>query len=303
MGKRSLSMMSAGWASALVMSLAQGTSLDAAEPRPASAPSAWKNLQPDLSSHVIKRISDVLPLSDQRNKAGWRRHEPMWDEFDGPKLDRAKWSDHNPEWKGRQPGYFHPDNVAVREGKLHLTMRKGDLPGMPKDAGYHTYTCAAVQSKSKVRYGYFEVMATPMRSAGSSSFWFYDSTKEWWTEIDVYEIGGGAPGFERKVNMNVHVFHTPQEKRHWAIPGSFVAPRKLADADHVYGLDWSKKEIRFYFDGVLVRRGPNTHWHQPLTLNFDSETMPKWFGLPKDEDLPSTYSVEYVRAWKRAKRP
>jgi hypothetical protein len=42
----------------------------------------------------------------------------------------------------------------------------------------------------------------------------------------------------------------------------------------------------------------NTHWHQPLTLNFDSETMPNWFGLPKDSDLPSTYSIEYVRAWK-----
>ncbi|MBA7699614.1 hypothetical protein ES703_108312 [subsurface metagenome] len=36
-------------------------------------------------------------------------------------------------------------------------------------------------------------------------------------------------------------------------------------------------------------------------MNFDSETMPKWFGLPKDSDLPSTYSIEYVRAWK--KRP
>jgi hypothetical protein len=32
---------------------------------------------------------------------------------------------------------------------------------------------------------------------------------------------------------------------------------------------------------------------------FDSETMPKWFGMPDDDDLPSTYSVEYVRAWKR----
>ncbi|HCO93973.1 MAG TPA: hypothetical protein DIU00_08490, partial [Phycisphaerales bacterium] len=34
------------------------------------------------------------------------------------------------------------------------------------------------------------------------------------------------------------------------------------------------------------------------TLNFDSETMPKWFGLPKDSDLPSTYSIEYLRTWK-----
>jgi hypothetical protein len=43
----------------------------------------------------------------------------------------------------------------------------------------------------------------------------------------------------------------------------------------------------------------NTHWHQPLFLIFDSETMPEWFGMPDDEDLPSTYSIKYVRAWKR----
>ena len=42
----------------------------------------------------------------------------------------------------------------------------------------------------------------------------------------------------------------------------------------------------------------HTHWHQPLFLIFDSETMPEWFGMPDDKDLPSTFSLEYVRAWK-----
>ena len=31
----------------------------------------------------------------------------------------------------------------------------------------------------------------------------------WLTEIDVFEIGGKAKGFEHKYNMNVHVFRTP----------------------------------------------------------------------------------------------
>ncbi len=34
-------------------------------------------------------------------------------------------------------------------------------------------------------------------------------------------------------------------------------------------------------------------------LIFDSETMPGWFGMPEDADLPSTFSVDYVRAWKK----
>ena len=48
-----------------------------------------------------------------------------------------------------------------------------------------------------------------------------------------------------------------------------------------------------------MRRVRNTHWHQPLYLIFDSETMPDWFGMPQDKDLPSTFRVEYVRAWKK----
>jgi len=244
------------------------------------------------------RVTDTLPLSDQANEGKWTKYELMSDEFDGTELNPDKWYATNPRWLGRQPAYFYPGNVTVSEGQLHLTMRKQEVPEMPKDKGYHTYTSAAVQSKGKVRYGYFEIKCRPMKSHGSSSFWFYDNTPELWTEIDVFEIGGGSPGFEKKYNMNVHVFKTPTENKHWSSHGQWTAPSNLADDYHTYGLQWDSETIKWYFDGVLIRWVENTHWHQPLTLNFDSETMPNWFGLPSDGDLPSTYSIEYVRAWK-----
>ncbi|MBC8471987.1 MAG: family 16 glycosylhydrolase [Planctomycetes bacterium] len=223
----------------------------------------------------------------------------MSDEFEGARLDPNKWHPVNPKWLGRQPAFFYSGNVSVSDGKLHLIMKKQEVPEMPKEKGYHTYTSAAVQSKTKVKYGYFEVKCRPMKSHGSSSFWFYESSPELWTEIDVFEIGGAAPGFERKYNMNVHVFRTPTENKHWSKHGVWAAPSNLADGYHVYALEWNKEKITWYYNGVPVRWIENTHWHQALTLNFDSETMPKWFGLPKDKDLPSTYSIEYVRAWKK----
>jgi beta-glucanase (GH16 family) len=249
------------------------------------------------------RVTDALPLSDQSNEGRWVPYEPMMDEFDGEALDAGKWWPRNPRWLGRQPAYFWPGNVTVDDGKLHLTMRKQEVPEAPRDKGYHTYTSAAVQSKTRVLYGYFEIKARPMKSHGSSSFWFYRNEPQRWTEIDVFEIGGGAPGFERKYNMNVHVFKTPTEKKHWSKHGEWIAPADLADDYHVYALQWDEDKLKWYFDGVLVRWVENTHWHQPLTLNFDSETMPKWFGLPRDEDLPSTYSIAYLRTWKKADPP
>ena len=245
------------------------------------------------------RVTPDYPLSDQANAGGWHKYEPMCDEFEAETLDQHKWHDRNPGWLGRQPAFFSPGNVAVRDGKLHLTMRKEPPPEYLKAKGYHTYSSAAVQSTTRVLYGYFEIQARPMKSHGSSSFWFYDHAPDLWTEIDVFEIGGGAPGFERKYNMNVHVLKTPQADKHWSSHGLWQAPADLADADHVYGFEWDQQRLTWYIDGVPVRWVENTHWHQPLTLNFDSETMPDWFGLPHDEDLPSTYSIEYVRAWKK----
>jgi hypothetical protein len=33
-------------------------------------------------------------------------------------------------------------------------------------------------------------------------------------------------------------------------------------------------------------------------MNFDSETMPEWFGLPDPKTLPASFSIEYVRSWR-----
>ena len=34
-----------------------------------------------------KRVTDAYPLSDQNNKGGWIKFDPMSDEFDGQELD------------------------------------------------------------------------------------------------------------------------------------------------------------------------------------------------------------------------
>lgn len=247
--------------------------------------------------------SELLPLSDRQNKTGWVKFDPMWDEFDKSALDTNKWTVGMYWWQGRQPAWFNPQNVEVRNGQLHLTMRREAVPPEMQARGYHDYTSAALHTTARSSYGYYEVKARPMNSGGSSSFWFQQEDPKafpgWATEIDVFELCGKSATHDRRYYMTLHVSATPDEKRHWQVGTYWEAPRRFAEEFHVFGFDWDRAELRWYVDGVLVHTVQNTHWHHPLFLIFDSETMPEWFGMPNDADLPSTFSIEYVRAWKR----
>jgi beta-glucanase (GH16 family) len=248
-----------------------------------------------------KRSSEVLPLSDQQNRGGWVKSERMWDEFDGAALDTNRWIIGMSWWRGRQPAWFNPTNVGVSQGQLHLTMRKEGVPKELEKHGYRGYTSAALHTRARSSYGYYEVKARAMNSAGSSSFWFQQEDRSvnpgWATEVDVFELCGKNTKHDQRYYMTLHVTQTPQEKRHWSVGSSWEAPWRFAEDFHIFGFEWGREELRWYVDGVLVRTVQNTHWHQPLFLIFDSETMPEWFGMPNDADLPSTFSIEYVRAW------
>lgn len=250
-----------------------------------------------------ERVTEELPLSDQQNKSGWVKYNKMWDEFEVPVLGTNKWVVGMRWWLGRQPAWFNPTNVLVSDGKLHLTMRKEKVPLQYAKLGYSNYTSAAVHSLVRSSCGYYEIKARAMRSAGSSAFWFINEDPKthpnWGTEIDVFELCGKSPEHERRYYMTLHVTKTPIEKRHWSIHSYWEAPWRFSNDFHTFGFEWAPDELRWYVDGVLVRTVENTHWHQPLYLIFDSETMPNWFGMPEDADLPSTFSIEYVRAWKR----
>jgi beta-glucanase (GH16 family) len=178
------------------------------------------------------------------------------------------------------------------------TEKLEDLPD-----GYHTFTTAAVQSKARVKYGYFEMRCRPMDSRCSSAFWFYAIDPNIWTEIDVFEICGRHPdkAWENKFFATTHVFKTPEDgENHWSDHEVWISPFRLADEFITVGLEWNKEEIKWIVNGEVIRKRENTHWHQPLTMNFDSETMPEWWGLPDPDDPTGYFMIEYIRSWKKS---
>ncbi len=250
-----------------------------------------------------QRVTNAYPLSDQENRGGWRLVQELSDEFDAG-LDANRWIPYCPWWKGRPPALFSPANVTVSDGMLHLAFRIETVPEMRQHPEYSKYTSAFVHTRQKAHYGYYEVKARPMRSAASSSFWFQADLRdvqesEVGFEIDVFELGGKAAGYDRKYNMNLHgVRKTPGKTTEpFSSGGVWVAPWILADDFHVYGLEWTERTITYYVDGVTVRVVENRAWKYPLHLIFDSEAMFSWLGTPLDEDLPSVFDIDYVRAW------
>ncbi|MFN7993378.1 MAG: family 16 glycosylhydrolase [Bryobacteraceae bacterium] len=260
---------------------------------------------------IPKPITDAYPLSDQGNKGGWIQFEPLTDEFEGKTLDLKKWRLGIVGWNGRNPAMFSPKNITVSDGKLHLTMRKEKLPPEYEQQGFHDYSSAALHSTALAHYGYYEIKAKPMNSGGSSAFWFaidYDGKWGPISEIDVFEICGRPRDGKNIYNMSLHAYKDgprridylepgPDSNEHFELHGQWEAPWRFADGYHVYGFEWGRDEVRYYVDGVVVRTVENLRWHDPLHLTLDSETFPFWFGMPEDRDLPSTFSIEYVRAW------
>lgn len=239
----------------------------------------------------------VAPIGTEH----WTYNEEISDEFEGTSLDTTKWFDHNPTWIGRQPSLFRRENVRVENGQLILSGKREQVPNAPE--GYHTFTSAAVQSKKKVLYGFFEIKCKPMNSALSSAFWLYvqDSIKQ--EEIDIFEICGrhdSLPNYPKTYFATSHYIiktHDLQISDHV----EFMSEIPWVERSFVAGLKWTRDELVWYVDGKEIRRRKNDFWHSPETINFDSEAFPSWWGLPSDTDNGGEFQIEYFRYWSEDK--
>ena len=270
-------------------------------------------VSPALS--VFAQTPPACPLGN-----GWEFVPEFSDEFNGNALDGEKWWDFNPMWVGRRPGYFARENVAVKNGTLQLTARSQDPEKVTvenKVRGFNLFTTAAVKSKKRVRYGYFEARCKSMKASVCNAFWLYDPLDppakyregSYSEEIDIFEVFGKPTkkGAERILFTTVHRFETPYVEatvklRNKSTGSKWKAPFNFCDDFHVYAFLWTPEKMKWFIDGQEVFALENEHYHTALHINFDSEIMQGWVGLPDPADLPATFHIDYVRHW-RQKEP
>lgn len=282
----------------------------------------------------VTRINDTRPLSHQKDPR-FIINPDFTDDFST--FDNTKWYtlpvESGPQALGRIPARYWGNNVAVENGELTIRMHQVNPAQtdwaaddfdpatlMDKPTPYGGYTSGQVISQVYAHYGYFEIRAKIMKSAGSSAFWLaYPVVTDPQTEIDVFEMGGKGrtpnPNGDgsyldsaNRYNMNYHLFESD------ASPGRegynrdvcWTAPFNFADDYHIYGLDWQEDYIRWYVDGVLIHVKENLDQKYPMKVIMDSEAFwggPSnaetggWFGFPDNTDLPSKFNIDYIRAW------
>ncbi len=250
----------------------------------------------------------------------------MSDEFNGDALDLDKWWDFNPAWRGRKPALFSRENVKVSDGALQLTaslMKPEEVDVEMKARGYDKFWKAIVKSRQKMAYGYYEARCKSMKACVCNAFWLYDPFSdrpdikyvegEFSEEIDILEYCGKphAESQNRVYWATIHRYATPYlesivNKKKFKTPNYSFKTKMDFDfwADyHTFALAWTPDALRWYVDGKEVFARENDFFHRPLHIMLDCEIMDDWFGEPDPEDLPATFSIDYVRVWKLKNAP
>ncbi len=261
-----------------------------------------------------------LPLCNQVEAAsapGW--HLVWQDNFSTPgRPDPAKWNYERGFVRNKEPQYYRPTNAVVRHGMLIIEARRQRVANKQYRPGsknwiharkWAHYTSASLTTLGKESwlYGRFEMRAKLPAGAGMwPAFWLLgtDVSKVGWPqcgEIDIMEWLGRQP---RVIHGTVH----------WAAGATaaqkgraFTLGSSAAEQFHTYRMDWSRRYIRFYVDGVqyftykisTAGKGPNNPFHRKMYVILNLAMGGNWAGPIDNKALPAKYEIRYIRVYQK----
>lgn len=179
------------------------------------------------------------------------------------------------------------ENVIAENGFCRILNKK-------EERGGQDWTSGCMWTKQKFKYGYFECRYRYGAATGlNNSFWIMNRLRPGAPgrfELDINE--GHWPNI---VNTNIHNW----SGEHWFKSRQSKANGlNLSDEFHIYGFQWSEKELVWYFDGHEIRREANTIAHRPAPVWLSSAIM-KWAGEVTDKIDGTAMEVDYVRVYQR----
>lgn len=186
----------------------------------------------------------------------------VWgDEFDGTKLDTSKWSVAGTDTYDSTNSLVYyannSKNVSVKNGLLQMKLEH-------RGSSNYTYKYNApagltTKDTANFKYGYIEMRARiPYKNGIQSSFWFKTdgalaaNTSDTSAEVDMIETFG----LTDTVTPNIHKWYPAEDATlhtQYNSNGRTAKIKKfdsasLSDEFHIYGMEWTEKEIIMYVD-------------------------------------------------------
>jgi beta-glucanase (GH16 family) len=254
--------------------------------------------------------------SSQADATKWKL---TWsDEFnaaDGTAPDPTKWGFDlgGGGWGNKELESYtsRPVNVQQKGGNLVITALKEDYTG--KDGVARPYTSARIKTKGLFSQAYGRVearMQLPLGKGIWPAFWMLgdDIGTAGWPkagEIDIMENIG-------EVGRVYSTLHGPGYSGDHGISAKFDLPsgEVVNTGFHVYAVEWSPNDIRFYFDDKLIAErtpadlpaGAKWVYDHPFFVILNLAVGGAWPGYPDETTaFPQRMLVDYVRVYKPAK--
>ena len=249
-------------------------------------------------------------------------HRPGWtltfhDEFDGPTIDRTKWS----------TDYLSPNQgeaavvdeaLELRDSLLRIKLDKRET-FIEQDRTHkrYDYTSGCINTQLGPRfaqqYGWWEIRSRmPSGSGIHSAFWLMpaddsygplveeggtrESVNESY-EIDIFEQLGRDP---HTINMVSH------HGRKSGLSTFDLAKPRSDDVDfskdfHTVALEWTPTELIWHLDGEPVHRSAKPP-HSPFYIIINLYIGCGWTGdIDPDLTYPRYFEIDYVRVYQRTK--
>jgi beta-glucanase (GH16 family) len=175
--------------------------------------------------------------------------------------DFSKWNIWNGGAFNNELQLYQAQNLSIAGGNLVITAKQETVTGptTPFDATPKTfnYTSGRIESKSLISssssFPSVRLMARIKLPAGYGmwpAFWSYGDPWPTQGEIDVLEARGQE---DKKYQTNYFYGKTANRNLVRGAEGYVTTDVSLQSCYHVYELIWSQNDLKFYFDGVLVK--------------------------------------------------
>lgn len=242
--------------------------------------------------------------------------QPIWsDEFDGSAIDANKWAFQTGNgcpnlcgWGNNELEYYtsNSKNAYIKDGILTLEAVKESSNGSS-----FTSSKLVTLGKASWKYGRFEArMRLPLGNGLWPAFWMLSVNNDWpmTGEIDIMEYRGDKA---TQTNSTLHYGSAWPNNQYDA--SSLDTKLNLSSDFHVYAVEWTADEIRFYFDQTLVKRetkNPNSlnpasngnpwPWTSDFYIILNLAVGGNYTGNPSANNVvltKPTFEIDYVRVY------